>query len=229
MSDRTTTKQGVLQPEVSRSVGLLASDELALRRLETALVSAGIEVSAAVTTPEGLRDDPPGVLVVTVGAGLTSRHARLRELREMLPSARIILICPRDSRAGVRSAIEDGACGVVFDGTQEQALPATVRAVLAGQLAVPAGSGREVEPPVLSAREKQTLGLVVMGLSNKEIAAQLFLAESTVKCHLSSAFSKLGVRSRNEAVALVLDPNRGLGLGILGISPDARRTIEVHP
>jgi hypothetical protein len=43
-----------------------------------------------------------------------------------------------------------------------------------------------------------------------------------VKSHLSSAFSKLGVRSRNEATALILDPENGLGTGILAISQDER-------
>jgi hypothetical protein len=52
---------------------------------------------------------------------------------------------------------------------------------------------------------------------NSQIAARLFLAESTVKSHLNSAFGKLGVRSRNEAVSLILDPQRGLGLGILAV------------
>ena len=56
-----------------------------------------------------------------------------------------------------------------------------------------------------------------MGYSNSQIADQLFLAESTVKSHLSSAFGKLGVRSRNEAVHLILDPERGLGMGILAL------------
>jgi ATP/maltotriose-dependent transcriptional regulator MalT len=52
-------------------------------------------------------------------------------------------------------------------------------------------------------------------MSNKAIAAKLFLAESTVKCHLSSAFSKLGVRSRNEAADLVLNSASGLGLNMV--------------
>ncbi|MGI8730479.1 MAG: helix-turn-helix domain-containing protein, partial [Solirubrobacteraceae bacterium] len=71
----------------------------------------------------------------------------------------------------------------------------------------------EIDRPTLSGREKQVLSMVVMGLSNKVIAARLFLAESTVKCHLSSAFSKLGVRSRNEAADLILHSGAELGLG----------------
>ena len=55
---------------------------------------------------------------------------------------------------------------------------------------------------------------IVTGLTNAEIAGKLFLAESTVKSHLSSAFSKLGVSSRYEATSVILDPERGRGLGV---------------
>ena len=55
-----------------------------------------------------------------------------------------------------------------------------------------------------------------MGLSNSQIAAKLFLAESTIKSHLSSAFGKLDVSSMR-AVSLILDPEQGQGLGILTI------------
>jgi len=70
-----------------------------------------------------------------------------------------------------------------------------------------------VRPP-LSHREKQTLALVGLGLTNAEIAHRLYLAESTVKCHLTSIFSKLGVRSRHEAIACAIDQQDGLGLGM---------------
>jgi DNA-binding NarL/FixJ family response regulator len=60
--------------------------------------------------------------------------------------------------------------------------------------------------------------MLVRGFTNAEIAARLYLAESTVKSHLSSAYTKLGVRSRRDAATMILDPGQGLGPGILAIS-----------
>jgi DNA-binding CsgD family transcriptional regulator len=97
------------------------------------------------------------------------------------------------------------------------ALAPCLCAVRAGQACVPRAHWRQIEPPALSTREKQILGLVVMGYMNSQIAERLYLAESTVKSHLSSAFGKLGVRSRNEAVDLIVNPDRGLGMGILAL------------
>jgi DNA-binding NarL/FixJ family response regulator len=128
----------------------------------------------------------------------------MRRMRRRLPMTRLVAVMPEDSRRGVRRALEAGAEGVVFETQLESTLSLTVRAVLAGQTVVPAPGRLELDRPTLSAREKQVLGMVVAGMSNKAIAGELFLAESTVKCHLSSAFSKLGVRSRNEAADLIL-------------------------
>ncbi len=97
---------------------------------------------------------------------------------------------------------------------------AAVHGALAGLLVLSAPLGAAVERPPLTPREKQILALVVMGYTNREIADQLVLAESTVKSHLFSAFRRLGVRSRSEAVALITDPARGLGSGILTIARD---------
>jgi DNA-binding NarL/FixJ family response regulator len=138
-------------------------------------------------------------------------------LTQSSPHAPVIVVCSDIERWGVREALMAGAAGVVLWKDLDRALAPSVQAALAGQACVPRGHWREIEPPALSSREKQILGLVVMGYSNSQIAQQLFLAESTVKSHLSSAFGKLGVRSRNEAVHLILDPDRGLGMGILAL------------
>ena len=159
--------------------------------------------------------DSPDVLIVGCGRGITERDQQMRRIRRGLPQTRLVAVMPEDSRRGVRRALEAGADGVVFESELESTLSLTVRAVIAGQTVVPAAGRMELDRPTLSTREKQVLRLVVTGMSNKSIAGELYLAESTVKCHLSSAFSKLGVRSRNEAADLILHSGADSGAGVL--------------
>jgi len=130
---------------------------------------------------------------------------------------RIVITCDRSAAGDIRKALDAGVHGVVLADELEDVLPLVLSVVDAGQVSVPGSHRREAGEQVLTMREKQVLGLVVMGMTNAQIASKLFLAESTIKSHLSSSFSKLGVASRNEAVGLILDPARGQGLGILTI------------
>lgn len=138
-------------------------------------------------------------------------------LKRDLERAQIVVICADAQRWEVRAALAAGVAGMVLEDEMAGTLSPCLHAVRAGQICVPRQHWRQIEPPALSTREKQILGLVVMGYMNSQIAERLFLAESTVKSHLSSAFGKLGVRSRNEAVKLILDSEHGLGMGILGL------------
>lgn len=132
-------------------------------------------------------------------------------------STKVILVCERSGEGDIRKALDAGARALVpLDKVSDALLP-VIGAVRAGQVSVPGPSGGEAGRKVLTAREKQILGQVVLGMTNGEIAAKLVLAESTVKSHLSSAFAKLGVASRYEATALILNPATGVGLGILTI------------
>jgi DNA-binding NarL/FixJ family response regulator len=198
-------------------VAVLGADEVSIRRIEGALRSGGLRASV---TPlqEG---QAPEVLVLWSGRGITARDALLARLRGRLTATRLVVVGPRDAASSVRSALEAGADGMVFEHEVDRALVPTIQCVLVGQVAVPAVHRRDIGTPSFTAREKQVLGMVVLGLTNKEIGARLFLADSTVKSHLSSVFTKLGVRSRHEAATLILDPSSKLGLGILGLSPDA--------
>jgi DNA-binding NarL/FixJ family response regulator len=120
----------------------------------------------------------------------------------------------------LRRALLAGAAGIVLDSELESALVASASATLAGQLAVPRALGRQIAPRPLSHREKEILALVVRGLTNRQIAGRLYLAESTVKTHVSSAFRKLDVRSRAEAAARIEDPDAGYGMGIAAHAVD---------
>jgi DNA-binding NarL/FixJ family response regulator len=161
-------------------------------------------------------DVPPSLVLLRASANLGQMAAReVEALCRALPGTPVVVICAELRPGELRIALAAGAAGVVVEDQLETALAPCLAAVRAGQVCVPKLHARQVEPAALSAREKQILGLVVMGYMNSEIAEQLFVAESTVKSHLSSVFGKLGVRSRNEAVDLILDPERGLGMGIL--------------
>jgi DNA-binding NarL/FixJ family response regulator len=208
-----------------RRIGLLGLDPVARRDLAAALARSGrsLEVFDDAESLSGLL---PRLVVVGGTRSISALRETLRRLHRASPESSVVVVLPSDSRAAVRAIVEAGAAGVVFESDVERALEPTISAAESGQIAVPADRRRDVDRPTLSRREKQTLGLVVMGLSNREIASRLYLAESTVKCHLSSAFVKLGVRSRHEAVQVILDPERGMGLGILGISGAERRALE---
>ena len=203
-------------------IAMFADDELAARRIEGVLAADGLLVAVRARGTAEIIDDAidPDLLVVGCGRGITERDQQMRRMRRDLPRTRVVAVMPEDSRRGVRRALEAGADGVVFETELESTLSLTVRAVLAGQTVVPAAGRLELDRPTLSTREKQVLGMVVAGLSNKAIAGELYLAESTVKCHLSSAFSKLGVRSRNEAADLILHSGADRGGGVL-VAPAA--------
>lgn len=206
-------------------VGVSVPDDIARERIKAVLARAGLTVLAAAEL-DGLaatsirrKGITPAVVVVTAD-GSAAQRATVRAIRQELRGARVVIVSPSQQVGGARDALSTGAEGVVTEEDLEVALAPTVTAVAAGQMSFPRSLRPHVERPVFSSREKQVLGMVVLGFSNGEIAGRLYLAESTVKSHLRSAFRKLGVRSRKEAAALILDSKAGLGTGILGISED---------
>jgi DNA-binding CsgD family transcriptional regulator len=185
------------QPKTS--VGLAVADDDIRERARAACAEAGIPIVAG-----GSREEPVVVVVDADGGDL--------------PDAGIVLIAPTSDGNRARKALSRGVDGFVIEDTLERTLAPTVRAVAAGQVCLPRQGRQQIGGKPLSYRERQVLGMVVMGFTNGEIALKLHLAESTVKSHLSSSFGKLGVRSRKEAAALILDPEEGLGPGILSLA-----------
>jgi DNA-binding NarL/FixJ family response regulator len=167
------------------------------------------------------RRDEFDAIVMWVANPVTSLARHIESVRSQAEQIPIVVICADIQRWELRTALAAGIAGVVLEDEMSATLGACLQAVKAGQICVPRQHWRQIEPPALSTREKQILGLVVMGFMNSQIAERLFLAESTVKSHLSSAFGKLGVRSRNEAVKLILDSERGFGMGILGLGGES--------
>jgi DNA-binding NarL/FixJ family response regulator len=182
-----------------------------------ALSAQGLRAATFESLEQVPKGGDPLVIVLWTEEPSSSLARTVGSLVERFYGAPVVVVCASIERWGIRAALANGAAGVVLHDELDSAFGPCLHAVLAGQACVPRAHQQQLEPPALSAREKQILGLVVMGYMNSQIAEQLFLAESTVKSHLSSAFGKLGVRSRNEAVDLIVSPDSGLGLGILGL------------
>lgn len=153
----------------------------------------------------GLNLEAPAILILVCDLDRPTGMATLRRVRRELPEPAIVAISAPATATGVRRGLDAGAAAIVFEPMIEPALGVTVSAVGSGQAVVPRELRASVQRPTLSHRERQVLTYVCEGLTNAQIAEQLFLSESTVKSHLSSAFAKFGVRSRREAAALFLE------------------------
>ncbi len=223
-------EMATIEPETggsgSLSAGIATTDRDLLRLVASVLGGGGLVVSTEAADAAELiaecADRAPDAVVLAGDADGVDRVKEIRRLRDGLPHAVVVVAATARDGNGVRSALRAGATGFVLTSRLAPTLAITVRAACAGQLAVPQDLLDHIAPPVFSSREKQVLGMVVLGFMNQEIAAKLHLTESTVKSHLGSAFRKLGVRSRQEAAALILDSHSGLGAGILTIPADER-------
>jgi DNA-binding NarL/FixJ family response regulator len=205
-------------------VGVCVADASLRDRVCAALGSGGHSVFARAATVDRLlascNGTGPACVVVATERPDRAAVSTICAIRAKLEHTPGILVCARARGSEVRRALELGVDGVVLTDELDEALAAVVAVVCAGQVSVPRDQRGEVRAEALTTRERQVLALVIAGLTNAQIAGKLFLAESTVKSHLSSAFGKLGVSSRNEAATLILDPERGRGLGIRTLRPE---------
>ncbi|NED02874.1 response regulator transcription factor [Streptomyces sp. SID6648] len=153
----------------------------------------------------------PGGGGVAAIAELTRRGAR----------SKVLVLTTYDTDSDTLPAIEAGATGYLLKDAPREELFAAVRAAADGRSVLsPAVASRlmtRVRTPAadpaettLSAREREVLVLVARGTTNREIAAELFISEATVKTHLTHVFAKLGAKDRAAAVAV------GYDRGILG-------------
>jgi len=208
------------------AVALCASDEAVRARIEATLELGGYEIAFGCDSTDELleaaRRCPPAVVVLAFAFEPFVPAADVELVGDELAGVPLVLVASGFVGSSCRRVVRAGLEGFVHEGQIEHALVATIDAVLARQLCVPASMRATLAQPVFSHREKQVLELLLEGLTNGEIAAQLFLSESTVKSHLASSFRKLGVSSRAEAARCMLAPDSGLelrGLSLGGPGP----------
>ena len=179
-------------------------DALEREHLREVLEDDGMEVAfEAMDASELLvvvQIERPDVAVLAVDPALFDAPRALCELKEHVPDLPVVVVSSQAGQRPISKALRNGASGYVYT-DRIDVLPSALRTVAAGMTVVPAEVRRHAVPPAFSHRERQVLDLAVRGYTNTQIARELFLAESTVKSHLSACFRKLGVSSRSEAAA----------------------------
>jgi DNA-binding NarL/FixJ family response regulator len=148
----------------------------------------------------------PDVTLMDLQMPEVKGHEAIVAIRREFADARILVVTTYDGDVQALRAIKAGAAGYLLKNMLRKDLPDAIRAVHAGRLCIPNEIARaiaehSVDDP-LTQREMEVLRRVAAGNANKEVAAQLSIAEETVKAHMSSILSKLAAKDRTHAVMI---------------------------
>lgn len=155
----------------------------------------------------------PDVVLMDIRMPVMDGVEATSRLREKWPEARVIILTTFDDDEYIFEGLRAGAVGYLLKDVSSGELADAIRTVAAGGSMIEPSVARKVlaefarlaapAPPKLvdplSEREREILRLVSQGLTNKEIAAKLYLAEGTVKNYVTSILQKIGVRDRTQA------------------------------
>src|SRR3954454_10191412 len=211
-------------PASTDAIRVLIVDDHALFRrglIQVLLFEDGIEVVGegedgddAIRKAEELA---PDVVLMDVRMPRVSGIEATRRLAEALPTTKILMLTVSDEEDDLYEAIKAGATGYLLKEISIEEVADAVRAVMQGQTLISpsmasklivefanlsrlATQRSSVPVPRLTDRELDVLRLVAQGLTNREVAEQLFIAENTVKNHVRNILEKLHLHSRMEAV-----------------------------
>ena len=137
-------------------------------------------------------------------------RSSLADIGQLASKTRVIVVTASEHPEDALAAIRAGASGVVFKRFAVETLVDAIRTVADGHVWVMPSLHGAVEPPLepLTAREREIVRHVALGLRNAEVATRLAIREDTVKTHLNNVFQKLGVRDRVQLTLYAL--RRGL-------------------
>lgn len=202
-------------PNDATAIRILTVDDHALlRKGIAALIDAEPDMELVAEAANGqeaiaeFRTHRPDVTLMDLQMPEMSGIECLIAIRSDFPNARIIVLTTYPGDVHVARALRAGARGYLLKAQVNKELTDAIRAVHKGQKRIPPDLATELAEHTadddLSAREIEVLRLIAAGNSNKEIAGQLFIAEETVKSHVTNILAKLRANDRTHAVTIAL-------------------------
>jgi DNA-binding NarL/FixJ family response regulator len=193
---------------------LVVEDHHVVRQGLVALLSVadGLEVvgqaADGVEAITQFRKHQPAITLIDLRLPRLSGVEVIERIRMESPGARFIVLTTYDGDEDIYRALQAGARSYLLKGMTSEELIAAIRTVHAGRQHIPAAVAQRLAERVgteeLTQREFDVLEQIVHGKSNKEIAAELLISEATVKTHINSLLSKLGVSDRTQAATAAI-------------------------
>ena len=202
---------------------LIADDQALFRRGLFVVLGTedGVEVVAeaenGVEAIEKARELAPDVVLMDVRMPKASGIEAAAQIRADLPSTKILMLTVSDEEEDLYEAIKAGANGYLLKEISVEEVAEAIRSVMQGQSLISpsmaskllsefnalvrrAEDRQQFPAPALTNREIEVLRLVAKGMSNREIAEELYISENTVKNHVRNILEKLHLHNRMEAV-----------------------------
>lgn len=193
---------------------LVVDDHSIVRKGLVALLNSieGLSVVAEASDGEQAivahRTHKPDVTLMDLRLPKLGGADAIAAIRKEQPAARVIVLTTFDGDEDIFRALQAGAKGYLLKGMDAAELTEAIRAVYAGRSKIPAPIAEKLAErmggPELTTRELEVLKRIVAGRSNKEIGGDLHISEATVKTHINSILSKLGVNDRTQAATSAL-------------------------
>jgi DNA-binding NarL/FixJ family response regulator len=150
----------------------------------------------------------PDVLLLDLRLRDMSGYEVMEKIFTTFPKAKVLVLTSLEGDADIERALALGASGYVVKGTGRDELTRAVRSVFAGKKHIPAEVAQRLAEHLasekLTSRELEVLTLMARGKRNKEIGAELSIAEDTVKMHVKNILAKLEVNDRTGAVTIAI-------------------------
>lgn len=190
---------------------LLAEDQAMMRGALSVLLNLEDDIEVVAEVADGAEvvptalDREPDVAVLDIEMPNVSGLDAARELGERLPGCRVMIVTTFSRPGYLKRAMEAGVAGFLVKDGPADGLADSIREVVAGRTVVDpdlAGAALRTSASPLTARERDVLGAAEDGSSIADIAARLYLSESTVRNYLSAAIGKTGTRNKVEAALL---------------------------